>query len=96
MTMKRHLNKLATLLLAIALILSLAGTAEDLPVSEVLDTDRTVATDEMPEALDNDDILTISADAQETYAVESNAAPTEETSNGVVSNAIPSKVKIGV
>ena len=96
MTMKRHLNKLATLLLAIALILSLAGTAEDLPVSEVLDTDRTVATDEMPEALDNGDMLTISADAQETYAAESNTAPTEEKSSGVVSNAIPSKVKIGV
>ena len=99
--MKQHLKKLAVLLLAVALILSLAGMAEELPVSEeALDFGDVPVyeeiPEEIPEELDIADLLILDDNAQETFADESESALAQEAAGEAVSNAIPSKVTIGV
>ena len=99
--MKQHLKKLVALLLAVALVLSLAGMAEELPVSEeALDFDDAPVYEEIPEdipeELDIADLLILDDNAQETFADESESALAQEAAGEAVSNAIPSKVTIGV
>ena len=97
MIMKQHLKKLAALLLAIALVLSLAGMAEKLPVSEdALGIDNAPVSEEIPRELDIANLLILDDSAQETFADESESALAQEAAGEAVSNAIPSKVTIGV